>query len=183
MEIWKDIEGYENLYKISNLSNVKSLSRKIKTTLNKNGYYVKKDKILKPMILANGYKYVLLYKNKKTKIKYIHRLVAQAFIPNPENKLCINHKDLNKFNNSIENLEWCTKSENSIHYWLNVSPDKTNRRKVIMLDLHGKKIKQFNSLMEAERETGILHGNISMVCNEKYPKIKTTGGYKWKYSN
>jgi hypothetical protein len=97
-EIWKDIKGYENLYQVSNLGNVKN-----KNT-NKQLYYSGSTK---------GYLRVGLFKNKKRKMFYIHRLVAQTFIKNKGNKPCVNHKDCNILNNRVENLEWCTYKENN----------------------------------------------------------------------
>lgn len=101
-EIWKDIQGYEGLYQVSNLGNVK----------NKIQPYLKQEKIYKKFSNSNGYLFVGLRKDKKRKFKYIHRLVAEAFIPNPNNLPQINHKDENKQNNCVNNLEWCTNKYN-----------------------------------------------------------------------
>lgn len=90
-EVWKDIEGYEGLYQVSNLGNVKSL----------NYQGVSREKILKPFINSDGYKRVMLYKNKTIKRLSVHRLVAQAFIENPNNYSCVNHKDENNQNNVV----------------------------------------------------------------------------------
>ena len=109
MEIWKDIEGYENKYQISNLGNVKSLET---WTGDK---YIRREKILKNMVYGNGYYYVCLSKNGKVKKYKVNRLVAQAFIPNPDNKPFTNHIDGDKLNNNVDNLEWCTQSENMKH--------------------------------------------------------------------
>ena len=101
-EIWKDIPNYEGLYQVSNFGNVKSLvgyDHSIKK-------YVKREKLLTPSI--GEYKKIQLFKNKKRSTYYIHRLVAQSFIDNPNNYKIINHKDENKLNFSIDNLEWCT---------------------------------------------------------------------------
>lgn len=112
-EIWKDIKGYEKLYQVSNLGRIRSLDRII---LQYNGYddgeRLYKGKILKPCIKPNGYSQVGLWKDKKVKWFIIHRLVAETFIPNPENKPQVNHKDENKQNNNIKNLEWCSCSYN-----------------------------------------------------------------------
>lgn len=96
-EIWKSIEGYEGLYEVSNLGEVRNQSKVLAQRTNM------------------GYKYITLYKEGKTSSKAIHRLVAIAFIPNTENKPEVNHKDGDKQNNHIDNLEWCTPSENSYH--------------------------------------------------------------------
>ena len=112
-EVWKDVKGYEGLYQVSNLGNVKSLyglcGRK----------YVKREKILKKTKKrANGNYYrevVTLRKDKKKKEFKVHRLVAEAFLPNLENKPMVNHIDGNSFNNNVNNLEWCTARENVVH--------------------------------------------------------------------
>lgn len=109
-EFWKDIEGYEGLYKISNLGNVKS------------SY---KNKILKPRVKENGYLIVSLYKDKKDKKFYIHRLVASAFIPNLDKKEYVNHKNFDKRNNTVGNLEWVTRIENFRHYQNSCKWNKT----------------------------------------------------------
>lgn len=110
-EIWKDIQGYEGLYQVSNFGRVKSLKRKVKSGEN---YVTVKEKIRKQGI-RKGYYYLQLHKNDISKKHSIHRLVAQAFIHNPENKPQINHRDGNRFNNNIYNLEWCNLEENIKH--------------------------------------------------------------------
>lgn len=109
-EIWKDISGYESIYQVSNLGRVKRI-------VFKNGTTEKlKEKVLKPSDNGKGYKIVGLCKNGKIKNHYIHRLVAEAFIPNPNNYEEVNHKDFNKDNNIIDNLEWVTPLQNTRHY-------------------------------------------------------------------
>lgn len=112
-EIWKDIIGYEGFYKVSNLGNVKNLERSIKNGVNSS--FILKERILKQVKNKIGYIGVGLHKKGVRKQAMIHRLVGIHFIPNTENKPQINHKDGNKTNNSIENLEWCTHSENAYH--------------------------------------------------------------------
>ena len=108
VEIWKDIEGFEGIYQVSNLGNVKSLRKW-------NGHkYVVGEKILKPSLSSTGYYKVKLYGEKKKDCK-VHRLVAVAFIEKKDGKLHINHKDGNRLNNKSNNLEWCTQRENVIH--------------------------------------------------------------------
>lgn len=108
-EIWKNIKGYENSYQVSNLGNVRSLTRKINTF---NGFRTTKGKLLKPLITNRNYYRVCLKSHQKNKYCFIHRLVAEAFIPNPNNYPVINHIDGNTLNNSVSNLEWCTQSHN-----------------------------------------------------------------------
>jgi len=112
MEIWKDVVGYEALYQVSNLGRVKSLSR-----YKKNGKYSHwtKEKLLAQGINSGGYCQVSLYSNGSHKTKTIHKLVATAFIPNPENKPWINHKNSIRKDNEETNIEWCTPTENNKH--------------------------------------------------------------------
>ena len=109
-EIWKNIKGYENLYEVSNYGNVRSLDH---YRNNNNGIAFQKGKILKPGIQNTGYASVVLSKEGKTKCYKVHRLVAETFIPNTNNYKCVNHKDENKLNNMVENLEWCNHEYNN----------------------------------------------------------------------
>lgn len=110
-EIWKDIPGYEGLYIVSNLGNIKSLSKKISTG---NGWYISKEKILSPGLDNNGYPLVVLAKDRKYTSIRVHRIVATTFL-GVKPKLVCNHKDGNKSNNHICNLEWVTSRENNMH--------------------------------------------------------------------
>lgn len=109
MEIWKDIEGFEGLYQISNMGRVKSLPRQIASR------YIPKERILSTIISTQGYPYANFCRDGIVKRMKLHRLVAKAFIPNPDNKPDINHIDAVRHNNEASNLEWCTKSENGLH--------------------------------------------------------------------
>jgi hypothetical protein len=112
MEIWKDIEGFEGYNKISSKGRVKSVARK---QWNGKAWHDKKEQILKNRD-GSFYHYVKLCRDGFYKKEYVHRLVAQAFIPNPLNKKCVNHIDSNKLNNNLNNLEWVTHKENYEHY-------------------------------------------------------------------
>ena len=107
-ELWSEINGYDGKYLISNMGRVMS-TKKWDVNLRQ---YVDCDAVLKPMDNGNGYLYVKLLQHQKRKNVYIHRLVAEAFIPNPDNKKYVNHKDYDITNNNVDNLEWCTASEN-----------------------------------------------------------------------
>ena len=114
-EIWKDIEGYEGLYQVSNLGRVRSLDRVVIRPHPKDKHlceYKIKGRILVQLPLTSGYLFVHLHKEQMHIQATVHRLVAMAFVPNPHNYPCINHKDENKHNNFVSNLEWCTSSYN-----------------------------------------------------------------------
>lgn len=151
IEIFKDIEGYED-YQISNLGNVKSLR-------------FGKEKILKPVKDGKKYLCVVLYKQGKHKMCKVHRLVAQAFIPNPNNLPQINHKDEDKTNNQVNNLEWCDCQYNI---------DYSQSKQVMCVETG----KIYTSLSEVYRQLGFSQGYISLACNGKY---KTAYGFHWKY--
>ena len=110
MEVFKPIAGYEGLYEISNLGRVKSLPKFHHTRY---GGYIKKEKILENRLDSYGYQFVILCKNKIQKNFLVHRLVANTFLDNPNNYDSINHKDENKLNNSVENLEFCDRNYNN----------------------------------------------------------------------
>lgn len=193
IEIWKDIKGYEGLYQVSNIGNVKSLNRVLKRIDNKKCSI--REKILKPNLEKKGYQSVKLCYLKNSKMFKVHRLVAEAFIPNIENKPQINHKNLNKQDNKITNLEWCTAKENIIHAakrgLLSRKPTKkqieiftkmakNNVINVCQYDLNGNFIKRWNSIRDVERALKINNANITSVCKNKR---KNAGGFIWKYSN
>ncbi len=117
-EIWKDIEGFEGHYTISNYGRVKSLARNI---CRLKGVYCKDEPeiILKQMTHYKGHKFVFLSKANKRHKRYVHRLVACAFLPNPQSCPIVNHKNMKKDDNFVLNLEWCTDSENTQHYYDN----------------------------------------------------------------
>jgi len=178
-EIWKDIEGYEGLFAVSNLGRVKSLARRVS---NHTGFINKPERIMKQQIDKKGYKRISL-QNKKNQA--VHRLVASAFIPNPEDKPQVNHIDGNKQNNRVENLEWCTNGENQIHAYehgLNHHSENAGRpkRKVNQIDIStGKIIKTFNSISDATRAMcKSKTSNIGACCRHKYI---TCYGYKWEF--
>lgn len=184
-EIWKDIDGYEGYYRISNLGRVKSLCRAI--LRGKNPMKIK-ERILTPSLNTCGYFQVDLRKGKeKRKQHRNHRLVADAFIQKIEGKDYVNHKDGCKTNNRLENLEWCTFSENIKHaydiglitpYWTGIKNSKNPSSKKVMATnlISGNKM-TFNSATEAEKH-GFSRFCISLCCNGK---IKTHKGYNWNF--
>ena len=187
MEEWKDIEGYEGKYMVSNLGNVKSLS------YNKTG----KEKIMKPVKNNRGYLHVILCKEGKVKAYTVHRLVATAFIPNTENLPEVNHIDEDKNNNSVENLEWVS-SKYNINYGTRNKKAGEKLRGRKHSEEHNRKIAEklskpiyginkvngliveFPSTQEAERITGIDHSSIAKCCKGK---LKSAGGFYWMYAD
>ena len=170
-EIWKDISGYEGIYQISNLGRVKSIARKTKNQ------YGDVNRILKIKIEKNGYARIGLFKDKKQKFFEVHRLVAQAFIPNTNHYPHVNHKDENKLNNNVENLEWCTPNYNNNYGIRTLKSSITKQKKIAQYDLKGNLIKIWNSQKEAIEKLKISN-HITDVCNNTR---KTCGGYKWKF--
>lgn len=159
-EIWKDIEGYNGKYQVSNLGRVKSLKGS--------------EKILKPRVSNTGYKYVNLCIQGKSKTLKIHRLVAQAFLPNPEGLPQVNHKDEDKLNNNVDNLEWCTREYNCNYGTRNKRIASTGGIKVICIETGI----AYDSILEAKRCTGINNTDIAEVCKGIR---KTAGGFHWRY--
>lgn len=189
IEIWRPVKGYEGLYEVSNLGRVKSLER---TVVYKNGTTHRHiGQILNPCY-KRKYPSVSLFKNKKQKTYNVHRLVAEAFIPNPDNKKEIDHINTDRTDNRVENLRWCTSSENMNNpltktknsnshkdMWKKDSHREKICKKVLMI-LNGEVINTFYGTGEASRQTGINNSHIASVCRGKR---KTAGGYKWKYIN
>lgn len=173
MEEWKDIQGYEGLYQVSNLGSVKSL---VGWNVGKNDYE-KREKILNPS--KGEYERVVLFKNGKSKTFAIHVLVAKTFIPNPENKPQVNHKDENKYNNCVSNLEWCTHKEN-MNYGTKQDRESFIKTKynVLQYDLNGNLIKEWFNLREIVLNTNYKKANIANCCNHR---SKTAYGYRWEY--
>ena len=168
-EIWKDIVGYEGLYQVSNFGRIKSLDRVIKYSNGKICKYKEETKALTKD--GKGYSRVLVSKNGKHKNLRVHRLVAQAFIPNPHNLSQVNHKDEDKTNNCVDNLEWCNCQYN-VDYSLS--------KKVCQYDTNGNLLKIWKSIIEASRGSQIPDTNIGKCCKGEY---KQAGGYVWRYAD
>lgn len=164
MENWKDIKGYEGLYQISDYGNVKRLAGSPKC---------KEDRIMTKSVSSNGYLFVTLYKNGKSKTHRIHRLVLENFNPveNMEN-LEVNHLDEDRTNNNLSNLQWCTRQEN-LNYGNRAKKYTQSRGHKVKCIETGK---VYDSLREAERDTGCAHTHISDCIRGKQ---KTCGGYHW----
>lgn len=173
-EVWKDVVGYEGLYEVSNLGEVRSLLHG-------------EPRLLKPAanIYRNGYMQVVLRKDGKSRVHRIHRLVAIAFIPNPDNLPEVNHKDENTANNNVDNLEWCTKLYNLNYSNIPqrgkeyvIAAAMNMRTPVVKYDRRGNLLGIYNGIREAGRETGIDSKSISACCNGKATYTKQ---YIWRF--
>ena len=168
MEVWKDIKGYEGRYQVSNTGKVKGLP------INERFCKRASEVILKTFVCGSGYDEVILSFNGHRKPKLIHRMVAEAFVPNPDGKREVNHKDGNKRNNDSLNLEWVTPSENIQHSY-----------SVLCNNSHGRRVecvetaKVYESMKAAADSNGLQLPLIWKCCNGKQ---KTTGGYHWRYA-
>lgn len=198
-EIWKEIEGYPN-YQVSNMGRVKRLST---------GYYRRTEKILKPQLQNNGYLHIILSQKDKTKCILVHRLVAQAFMPNPNNLPQVNHKDENKQNNMVwvnydgsidydkSNLEWCDRKYN-INYGNGISKRvKTNKengtykkigeinyknfsKSILQFSKDNSFIRKWDCIMDVQRELGYDN---KQICSCLKNRQKTAKGFKWVYAD
>lgn len=177
MEIWADVKGYEGLYLISTYGNCK-------TTNYRPGYGRIPEDINDIMKIENpdnhqGYCTIKLSKNGKKRTARIHRLVAEVFIPNPNNYPCVNHIDGNKLNNHIENLEWCTHQQNMQHASLNNLVNRGKTTRIKQLTLNNEVVKVYKSIREAARETGICRDSITKCLKGKQQQCNN---FKWKYA-
>lgn len=184
MEIWKDIKGYEGLYQVSNLGNVKSKDRT--TTFlqyGKKTTKICKGKLIRPQSRSHGYLAVFLYKNTGREQVSVHRLVAEAFCEKHEGCNEVNHKNEIKTDNRAENLEWCDRKYNTNYGTAQQKRVRYNSglsRKVRQLDMNGNVINEFPSMKEAQRQTGIVSTSICFAIRGRYSHA---GGYKWEYAD
>lgn len=176
IEEWKPIEGYEDRYEISNFGRVKSLERK---DLNN---HLLKERILKPKINRDGYSYLQLCYDGNKKGFFVHRLVAAAFIDNPNGYPVVNHKDENKQNNYVSNLEWCTVLYNNRYGTKAIRTGEHYAKAVVQLTMEGDYIRTFKSLHDVYRKFGYAPINISRCCNH-VPKKLSAYGYKWLFES
>lgn len=179
-EIWKDIEGYEGLYQVSNLGRVRSLDRWARTV--GNSVQLRKGRVMKQKLNNNGYLSIQLYDaNHNYNYYFVHRLVAKAFLPNPDNLPEVNHKDENPLNNRVDNLEWCDHKYN-INYGKGNERRKNNNinnpkqsKKVYQYTLDKQLVKVWDSVAECMRNG---FGSVWHCCMGVYKQHK---GYKWSF--
>lgn len=175
-EIWKDIKGYEGLYQASNLGRVRSFRNSSRKKC--------EPYILSPGKINSGYLNVVLNKNGVRQTLKLHRLIAETFIPNPNNLSDVNHKDENKLNNCVDNLEWMSHKDNMNYGTLksrlkNKHINSELSKKVIQKDLNGNVIKIWDSISQAAKHLNICCGNITNCCKHR---SKSVGGFAWEYA-
>ena len=164
-EVFLDIPNYEGLYQVSNFGNVKN---------------IRTGKLLKPFKNTYGYLYLNLSKNGTKRKVRVHRLVAQSFIPNPQNLPQVNHKDEIRTNNSVDNLEWCDAQYNNNYGTRTKRSAESHQKPILQFDKNGNFIREWVGQCEASNKLNIPQGNICNFCNG----IRSSaGGYIWKYKN
>ena len=170
--IWKDIDGYNRMYQISNIGRVKSLERR-----DSKGRFVK-GRMLKLGKDSNGYPQAHLWKDGKQKCFLVHRLVAEAFIPNINGYAEINHVNEIKTDNNVANLEWCNKKYNNNYGTCIARSSEARSKPVLQYDKEGNFIKKYPSLRSVNKE-GFHHSSVSLVCRGVN---KQHNGYVWRYA-
>lgn len=161
-EVWKDVVGYEGYYQVSNLGKVKSLQTKKYSRKEKCAITVMREKILKPYPNTKKYLLVDLKKDGMRNCQKVHRLVAKAFIPNENNFPQVNHKDENKQNNNVDNLEWCTNQYNSTYGTAKQRMAQKFKKKVVQISASGEVVNTWNSVKEATEDLGVSKNSISL---------------------
>lgn len=179
-EEWRDVVGYEGLYKVSSFGRVASMCMRLRR--GNNGTFFRGPKILSLIKMKNGYYVVTLVKDSKTTSMYVHRLVAMAFIPNSNNYPQVDHLDTNRTNNHASNLKWCSNSQNQLNPITRVNNSKSKKGKQRRIEkvvcLNDKTVvKIYNSPISTIKD-GFEHSCVVAVCNGKR---KTHQGYKWMY--
>ena len=175
-EIWKDIPRYKGLYQASNKGRIRRLQR---TIVNHGTVTTKKGAIIRQSCSRKGYKRVRIYFNGNEREEFVHRLVAESFIPNPKKMHLVNHKDEIKDNNSLENLEWCDYAYNNTYGTRTKRSAEKQSIKVIQYTLDGRIVAEYPSINEAARQAKISAGHICHVCKGLRP---TAGGFVWAYN-
>lgn len=180
IEIWKDIEGWEGQYQVSNLGRVRSLDRYIEQATRwgtiTQKFYKGKIKVLRP--LHGGYLGAQMKHERQAKMMLVHRLVADAFIPNPDNLPQVNHRNEDKTDNRVENLEWCDPLYN-IRYGTGMARKRKQYTEVIQMDANGKELARFPSILAAAEAVGTLPSTISKCIRGVHGSV-TAGGYRWR---
>lgn len=180
MENWRTIEGTNGNYSVSDLGNVRRNEHYTEVTPGNFSHY--KERLLKPTTESSGYLVVKLQIGNKSVPKKIHRLVAETFIPNPNDLPCVNHKDENRTNNCLNNLEWCTYKENANHGTRNQRLRMISGIRVAQYTLDGTLIKIWNSISEAANYFGCKSTSaIRRVCKKEKGR-RSYKGFIWRYA-
>ena len=187
-EIWKDIEGYEGLYQVSNLGRVRSLDRYYTKPHPRNGVptkYFKHGTVIVCHVHRNGYVGVVLKVGGVKKNFMVHRLVAKAFVPGYFENADVNHKDCNRQNNHADNLEWTTRRDNLMYSNGNNASamekiHRSLRKPIIQMTIDGEFIREWPSIHSAHLALGLDSKSLSGACRQRYG-TKTCGGYRWKF--
>jgi len=164
-EVFLDIPNYEGLYQVSNFGNVKNTRTR---------------KLLRPAKDTSGYKFVYLYKNNSRKAISVHRCVALAFLPNPNNYPQINHRDEDKTNNFVDNLEWCDNKYNANYGTRTKRSAESHQKPILQFDKKGLYLRDWSSITNASKDLNIQYSSISQCCSGHRG---SAGGYIWKYKN
>lgn len=193
-EVWKDIPGFEGMYQVSNMGRVKSLERKVRCG-NGMGVHIVPERIRKPYTFVHlksglSYRYATVCLKKagaKPVTRQVHRLVAEAFIPNPNGLSDVNHKDEDGLNNKVDNLEWLSHKDNCNYGTRNERCAKSSinhpsiSKPILQVSLDGTIIKEFPSVAEAYRQTNVWPTDIRDCAN--HGRHKTAGGFRWEWAN
>lgn len=159
-EEWRPIIEYEGLYEVSNLGRVRN---------------IKTHKLVMQSVVVSGYKRVTLYKENKPKTKLVHRLVAEAFLPNPNNLMVVNHKDCNKLNNIVTNLEWCTQSYNTSYHYNGHIAKSASKYIVLKISQDGSSIAKYHNILGAARANNIEHSRLKEIIST----TRVLDGFIW----
>lgn len=187
-EVWKDIEGYEGIYQVSNLGRVRSLDRYIIKPQPRNGVptrYFKRGRVIALHPCRNEYINIVLKVNGGKKNCMVHRLVAKAFVSGYFEGADVNHKDCNRQNNRADNLEWMTRRDN-LKYDNGVTPSameqihRSQRKPIIQMTMDGEFVREWPSIHSAHLALGLDSKSLSGACHQRYG-CKTCGGYRWRF--
>lgn len=184
--VWKSIKNFEGMYEVSENGDIKSLTRKVASSRSSSGFRTVRERILKQHIDRYGYACVTLRKEGRDFGRTVHRLVASAFLENPDNLPSINHIDEDKLNNHYSNLEWCTVQHNNNYNDRQLRIGEVQRKKgvngipVSQYDLEGNHIQDFVSGKAAASDAEIHKNAVYQCCKGLR---ESAGGYIWKYTN
>lgn len=176
VEVWREVKEFAGKYEVSNFGRVRSLDYR----------HTGQARVLRPSMSTDGYLLVDIFKDGKKTRKFVHRVVAEAFIENPSNLTQVNHRNEIKEDNRVENLEWISQKDNINYGTGNERRSKAQlnhpkkSKRVLQFDRSGNLLREWLSTSEVERQTGWCQGHISLACRGK---LKTTHGFVWRYAD